>query len=96
MITNIIITVLAIGLLVAVFIKDFETKYIKQHPVRFTLELIISISLAVLGFLLLSYLRGWHNTKKMGYYLLVVGLRVVVIHLFLQFSGLYKRLFSVG
>jgi hypothetical protein len=95
LIKYLIILGLAIGLfvLIGTSMLIMDTKYIERKPAHFLQELLIVGGLTALPVIYLGWMRRGQNIKDY-YGFLILFLKITLIHLCFQLSGVYTILFT--
>lgn len=75
----------------SILIRDFQ--YPKENPIRFLIEFVFASVVPAFLFLVMTYLRS--NTFSIYTYLefFALALKFGLLHLLLQFSGVYSSIF---
>jgi len=87
------------GLLIALYtgfsvlIRDI--KYPTENPLRFTLETVLAASIPATVIFIMTYLREERFTPKTAVEFGAITLKCGVLHILLQFSGVYGSVFGV-
>jgi hypothetical protein len=71
----------------------FDTYYITKNPKFFTAETLLFGTLTAIPIAYLSYMRGSTNYKKVFSDSFIFFIKVVLIHIGFQLSGIYSVLF---
>lgn len=75
----------------SVLVRD--TYYITKHPKFFTTEMLMFGVLTAIPIAYLSYMRGATSRRKIFYDSMLFFIKVVILHLGFQLSGIYSVLF---
>lgn len=71
----------------------FDTYYITKHPKYFTTETLLFGILTAIPIAYLSYMRGATSYKKVFSDSILFFIKIVLLHLGFQLSGIYSVLF---
>jgi len=94
------ITVLLAGFSIAIFagfsalIRD--TTFPIEHPYLFTLETLIAATFPAAIIFFMTYLRGKDFTQNTYIDFALLSLKFALVHILLQFSGVYGSVFSTS
>jgi len=91
----VVITAAFIAAVLAAFsamIRDLE--YPKTHPIEFTIETVLAGLLPALLLLLINYFRKTYFTINSIFDFMIVFCKGALFNVLLQFSGVYRSVFS--
>lgn len=87
--------VIGFGVLSVTSLLVRDTYYIQKHPRFFTTEMLIFGILTAIPIAYLSYMRGATNKRKIAYDSFLFFVKVIILHLGFQLSGVYSVLFPM-
>ena len=86
--------ILSFGALVVCSALVFDTTYIQENPKNFLVETLLTGTLTAVPIAYLSYMRGASSYKLILRDSSAFFLKIVLIHIGFQLSGVYTVLFS--
>jgi hypothetical protein len=92
-ITSIFVFSLAMMIWFSIAVRDL--KFPRENPVRFTIETLTAGIIPALFIFILYYLRGNPINHETFFIFFMLAIKVMLIHILFQFSGVYTVFFSL-